>query len=335
MTGQARFLNGLLAALALGLSLATCAGRPAVPSGAFTGVISSHEATRQDALSATARSIGAGHWEMRLLKGSHDPMPALHSGLPGLPVSSAHRTPTHHSFHAARASGVSCATPGPGEAAQCRELERQILASTVRIEWHAWTINPKTRYGPLDGGIGYATIKKGRYLVTHNHPGVPLSQPQEGTFITISVFDAHGHPVWMAAPMSTVTIVAQEAETVMLDFGAFGGDGLFAMLGLQSAKFATWETLPLQPGVEVAQIDWDGAQAHVEWTTVDALATAGGTPRLELANSVASGASGGGVFWNGHHIANTWFRATEYGRNDIVVREYDVAALNSAQIASE
>jgi hypothetical protein len=306
-----------------------------LPSGAYASLISRDDALNWGELDATRRGIVAGYWELQLLNGSHYPTAAMHTGLPGLTVSPAHGTPTNHGVYAAPTSGASCVRPGPGEVAQCRELERQMLASTVRIEWHVWTINNKTRFGPVDGGIGYATIKAGRYLVTHNHPGIPLSQPSAGTFITISVFDAQGDPVWMAAPMSTVTIVAQEAETLVLDFGAFGGAGLFATLGLPSAEFATWESLPLQAGMEVAQIDWDGAQAHVEWTAIDAMATSGGTPRLELANSVEIGASGGGVFWNGYHIANTWFRGTEYGGSDIVMREYDVAALNSAQIAGE
>jgi hypothetical protein len=61
----------LLATLALGLGLAACAGRPALPSGAYTSFISRTDALSQDELSATARGIVAGYWEMRLLNGSH------------------------------------------------------------------------------------------------------------------------------------------------------------------------------------------------------------------------------------------------------------------------
>jgi hypothetical protein len=61
----------LLAALAFGLGMAACAGRPALPSGSYTSVISRTDALSQDGLSATARGIVAGHWEMRLLNGSH------------------------------------------------------------------------------------------------------------------------------------------------------------------------------------------------------------------------------------------------------------------------
>ena len=71
MTKGARFLSLLLATLALGLGLAACAGRPALPSGAYASVISRNDALSQDELSATARGIVAGYWEMRLLNGSH------------------------------------------------------------------------------------------------------------------------------------------------------------------------------------------------------------------------------------------------------------------------
>jgi hypothetical protein len=61
----------LLAALALGLGLAACAGRPALPSGTYTSVISRTDALSQNGLSTMARGIVAGRWEMRLLNGSN------------------------------------------------------------------------------------------------------------------------------------------------------------------------------------------------------------------------------------------------------------------------
>lgn len=71
MTNRARSLIQLLATLALGLGLVACAGQPALPSGAYTSVISRDDVVSQDGLSATARGIVAGYWEMRLLNGSH------------------------------------------------------------------------------------------------------------------------------------------------------------------------------------------------------------------------------------------------------------------------
>jgi hypothetical protein len=42
-----------------------------LPSGAYASVISRNDALSQDGLSATARGIITGRWEMRLLNGSH------------------------------------------------------------------------------------------------------------------------------------------------------------------------------------------------------------------------------------------------------------------------
>ncbi len=101
-------------------------------------------------------------------------------------------------------------------------------------------------------------------------------------------------------------------------------------MGLQSAKFKTWEFLSLKPGTEVAQIDWDGTEGHVEWVVVKKVITKDGIARLILNNHVFLGASGGGVFWNGFHVANNWFQATEFDENrESVVDQFSVAALNS------
>jgi hypothetical protein len=71
MAKRERYLSHLLATLALGLVLAACAARPALPSGAYASVISCNDALSRDELGATARGIVAGYWEMRLLNGSH------------------------------------------------------------------------------------------------------------------------------------------------------------------------------------------------------------------------------------------------------------------------
>jgi hypothetical protein len=99
---------------------------------------------------------------------------------------------------------------------------------------------------------------------------------------------------------------------------------------MASADFRSWETLPLQPGMEVAQIDWDGQIAHVDWVRVTAVHFEGDTPYLELDNFVQQGASGGGVFYEGVHIANNWFRSTDRTADSgEVVRQASVAALNN------
>ena len=232
------------------------------------------------------------------------------------------------------ASSPSCASPVPDKADECKKRERQILASTVRLEWHFKIKNDGGEYTFLDGSTGFATIKAGRYLVTHNHIGVLLSGLKKGELTTVSVFTANGQPIWIDGPLEAITITVEEPETLVLDFGGYSGQGLFGSRGLPSAEFKAWESLSLQPGLEVAQINWDGVTPHVDWVTIDEIITAGNSPKLELANSVAPGTSGGGVFWNGYHIANTLAQVTAYGQNSgVVLREYSVAALNSSQVA--
>ena len=229
-----------------------------------------------------------------------------------------------------------CAKPRPADLRACQEIEQQILASTVRLEWQRWTLSEKNRdYTLLDGTIGYATVKEGRYLVTHNHTGMSLSNPNNGTFVTVSVSTADGDPIWQYARLNTITVTELNRETLLLDFGNYGGRGLFAAKGLPSAKFKSWESLPLQPGLEVAQIGWDEATASVDWVTIDKVIRQGGTPRVELTNFVRPGASGGGVFWKGYHIANTWSQVTVCDSSSgAVVGQHSVAALNSPHVTA-
>jgi hypothetical protein len=243
----------------------------------------------------------------------------------------------NNGVHPVDAASPSCANPTPDEVRECDELERQVLASTVRLEWHLWIINDDgSGYTFVDGSTGHATIKEGRYLVTHNHPGVSPSELKDGEFITVSIFTANGEPIWLEARLMTITIALEEAETLALDFDDYGDQGLFAAMGMSSAEFKAWGSLPLQPGMEVAQIEWDGATAHVDWVTIDDVITESGTARLELANFVRPGASGGGVFWNGYHVANTWSQVTTRDEDSgAVLRQYSVAALNSTQVAAQ
>jgi len=230
----------------------------------------------------------------------------------------------------------SCEKPGPADARACQKLEQQMLASTVRLEWQRWSLNDKNRgYTVLDGTIGYGTVKEGRYLVTHNHAGMPLARPEDGTFVTVSVFTADGDPIWLKARLNTITITGLSPETLLLDFGSYGGQGLFAANGLPSANFKSWESVRLQPGLELAQIGWDGSTTTVDWVKIDKVILHGDTPRVELANFVRPGASGGGVFWQGYHIANTWSQVTVCDSSSgAVIGQHSVAALNLSQLTT-
>jgi hypothetical protein len=232
-------------------------------------------------------------------------------------------------------SGQSCANPRPGMVKKCQGLEQQILASTVRLEWHVWIKKEDANGYTRVDRIGHATIKDGRYLVTHNHGEIQQSDLTSNRLNRISIFTAAGVPRLMNVPLTTVAIAVQDAETLVLDFGVYDGQGLFAMEGMSSAEFKAWESLLLQPGMQVAQVIWDGETASVAWVKIDDIVTDGGTPRLELDNTVKPGTSGGGVFWNGYHVANTWSQRTVLNASgEAVSRQCSVAALNSPHVAA-
>jgi hypothetical protein len=222
----------------------------------------------------------------------------------------------------------SCADPTADIASRCEAMDQKILAATVRLELH----------GP-NGGIGHGTIKDGRYLVTHNHyavSGAVLANSGENGVTAVSVLKANGDIILLEAPLTFFTVALDAPEILVLDFKEYGGIGFFDSVGVPSAEFKAWNSLSLQPGMEVAQIDWDGSTAFVKWVKINNVTiVAGGTPTLELANFVAHGASGGGVFWNGYHIANNWNRVTESNQdNGAVLRQYSVAVLDSSPIVA-
>jgi hypothetical protein len=223
-------------------------------------------------------------------------------------------------------AGPSCANPTPEMTAGCGAEADRILASTVRIEFH----------GP-GGGIGHATVVGGRYLITHNHypvSGEALSRGGDGLVTAVSVFKANGDIILLKAPPVYFTVVAMASEALVLDFQAYSGVGFFESLGVPSADTRTWDTMGVQPGGEVAQIDWNGSTAHVTWARVTAVYNEGGAPYVELDTFVEQGASGGGVFYNGYHIANNWSRNTDHQADTgAVLRQYSLAALNTVSLA--
>jgi hypothetical protein len=223
----------------------------------------------------------------------------------------------------------------PQELQRCDHLEQQILASTVRIEWHHWIKSDDGGGYTRVDGIGHATIKEGRYLVTHNHSEMLQSDLRNSDFNRISVITANGVPLWWKGPLDPITVAVENEETLVLDFGDYGGQGLFALMGVPSAEFKDWDSMPLQPCMVVAQVVWDGAAAHIDWVTIHDIITDSGTPRLVLDNFVTLGTSGGGVFWHSYHVANTWSQKTVLNANSgAVLRQYSVAALNSPRVTA-
>lgn len=220
----------------------------------------------------------------------------------------------------------SCANPTPDMAPTCDETARRILASTVRVEFH----------GPA-GGIGHATVVGGRYLITHNHYPVTaaaLNNGGEGVVTAVSVLKANGDIILLKAPLSYFKVVREEPEMLLLDFQAYSGVGFFDSLGVPSIEWHNGNASPLASGSEVAQVNWDGSTARVEWVRVTAVHLDSGAASIELDSFVEQGASGGGVFHNGVHIGNNWTRQTDRLESGEIVRQYSVAALNPVEVVA-
>lgn len=221
--------------------------------------------------------------------------------------------------------GSSCACPSAEMVATCQSQAERILASTVRIEFH----------GP-GGGIGHATVVGGRYLITHNHyptSGAALSRGGDGLLEAISVYKSNNDVILLKAPLAYFSVALIAPEALVLDFHEYSGVGFFDSLGVPSLESVPLSDLDIQPGSEVAQIDWDMTTTRVIWVRVTSVHAEGEAPFIELDSFVEQGASGGGVFYNGIHIANNWSRNTEWhGETGEVLRQFSVAALNTASI---
>lgn len=231
----------------------------------------------------------------------------------------------------------SCSRPLPHQKRQCQKMEVEILEATVRIQLHgAIEIEDGYEWHVIHGTISHGTVSGGRYLVTHDHFGIPLSQVSlydqaaNGEFTGVSVYKLNGEPILSRAPLTSFTVVEEKGETAVLDFGTVGGQGFFSWAGVRSAEFASWESVKLQPGMEVAQIDWDGeGRTYVVWTQISDIVTANGLPLVHVQNYIGSGASGGGVFLDGVHIGNSWSRVMLTGKTSgAVLGQFSIVALN-------
>ncbi|MAU00167.1 MAG: hypothetical protein CL608_23755 [Anaerolineaceae bacterium] len=232
---------------------------------------------------------------------------------------------THKPIEAAKES-ISRSRPLPPQQQRCAVQEQAILASVVRIVFHGQF--QQGQHTDFRGSFGHATVVNGRYLITHNHFSIDLtalsaSNPQGVT--GFSLYNAAGQRILHNAPVGTFQASAHNAETLILDFG----ENYFNDLEIMSAPFKSVEALTLTVGSEVGQIDWDGQQAYVVWTTVTEIVQDHATPHLVLDNYVMPGASGGGIFWNGYHIANSWADVTiKNARTGEFLGSFSLAALN-------
>jgi hypothetical protein len=144
------------------------------------------------------------------------------------------------------------------------------------------------------------------------------------------VYNSAGQLIFRG-PLSEFEVVMDVGETLVLKHK---DEGFFEALGFSSAEFGTWAWPPTATGVEVAQVDWDGATTRVDWVRVKDVDLEAGAPRLILADSTFPGASGGGIFWQGIHMANNWLYQAKIGETGATFDETTAAALNPQAVIS-
>jgi hypothetical protein len=211
--------------------------------------------------------------------------------------------------------------------------EEQILHATVRIMVESWLVRQDESGYEIDRTVGHGTVIAGRYLLTHNHFGVPLSilqeQEESGSYAVVYLYNSQGQ-LLHKGPLTDYEVAHKGMETLVF---AHKEAAFFENLGLSSADFAAGPAPELQPGMEVAQVDWDGVTARVDWVRVKEIIVEDGAPRMVLDDSVLPGASGGGIFWNGVHVANNWRLEETIDGTGSVVAAVTTAALNPVGIA--
>jgi hypothetical protein len=217
------------------------------------------------------------------------------------------------------------------------EFEARILRSTVRFQVNYWVVEADESGYMIESTVGHGTVKDGRFLVTHNHFSQPFSDNPnvnaQDIFAQVRIYSADGTKLTELSGKD-VSIVLQDVETLILDLQELNGVGLFEAVGLKSAAFLQSHSLSLTPGTKVAQIDWDGRVAREDWTTVQAVNAEDGVTRLVMSDRLMPGASGGGVFLNGYHLANNWTTVEEIDNTGAIVSQYSTAALDSSQVTT-
>jgi hypothetical protein len=119
----------------------------------------------------------------------------------------------------------------------------------------------------------------------------------------------------------------------VLDFGVDDdGRGFFESKGVPSASFESWQDAEPTVGQSVAQVVWDGRHTSVTWTSIQEVILDNGTPSVVLTNPLHHGASGGGVFLDGSHIAVNWENGKHLDAAGAVIEEFSTAALNSTPL---
>lgn len=234
-----------------------------------------------------------------------------------------------------RVDDLSCADAAQRVREQCELYEQQILAAVVRLEVVAPSLDDPSL---LIGRGGLGTIKDGQFIVVHNHFMVDLSifaDEAKKDLASLTLYGGNGYMLLRDVGPPLFEIVIEDQETLILDFGTNDeGEGFFDWYRVPSAPFRNLHEITIQPGSEVAQVNWDGQITYIDWVKVQEVITLEGVPRLVLANPIYKGSSGGGVFWNGIHIANNWKTIVRIDESGAETYQYSIAALNSVAVSS-
>ena len=220
----------------------------------------------------------------------------------------------------------------------CRQIETQILASTVRIEMSGWHWVGGHQLSLNNGAKSHATVIGNRYLVTHNHYGYSLNEEatvtQEG-YTSISLRKMDGEVILEKASLSVIHIAYENDEILVLGIVNEVGNNLLSDQGLVSAKVIDWTSANLKEGMEVAHIDWNGEIAHIDWAQVEEVVIVGQTAQIQVGYYALKGSSGGGAYWDGYHIGNVWAHILKKdSETEQVTRLYTLIALNTLEVSA-
>ncbi|RMG76478.1 MAG: RHS repeat-associated core domain-containing protein [Chloroflexi bacterium] len=193
-------------------------------------------------------------------------------------------------------------TPAPTPTPTPDPVVQQILDSTVllQIQYQGPTACP---VGTAQFCIAnsHGTVLDDQTILSHNH-----FQELSFSIHSITLYDAYGNVIPSNGGFTQQYLSNSQTSTLTFASGTFSSQ--------TPATFGNVSTTGIQNGDRVAVIDWDGinpGSTHVVWANVTDISNHDGTQALKVDVTVNGGASGGGVFFNGTHIANNWTSGTE------------------------
>lgn len=219
-----------------------------------------------------------------------------------------------------------------------RDLEQDILSTTVRLHLRSWIPRRGGSSYEVVNSLAHATVKGGCCLVTHNHFDIPLplgtGAHKAGPYTDITITDWRGKRVFRA-PLADFIVVYKGEEVLVLALAEEQNSCWLEDLGFQSAHFSLPKQIDLQSGMKVAQVDWDGRCTRIDWTVANDFAETEHSRVLKLEDPIRLGASGGGIFYNGSHIANNWMLTRGLDNDGKTIFEHSFAISNDHELLEQ